>query len=136
MRVYQTSKVLLTQREDNKTQIEHNLTQIEHILQTVDKTRHICLFAAWLLSLCLCEQQGWCCLTSTVHQQHLTGSQPSSDLLESAGPSTESVQDNCYADECFLEFALRIEGIYMICGIFPSDFILAIHLISFNVYGR
>lgn len=86
MRVYQTGKVL-------PTQIEHNLPCL--ILPTVDKTRHICSLAACLLSWCLHEQQGWCCLADTVPQQPLMGSQPSSDLFENAGPSTRSIQDNC-----------------------------------------
>lgn len=86
MRAYQTSKVLLTQ-------IEHNLPYL--FLPAVGKTRHICSVAAWLLSLCLHEQQGWCCLTDTVHQQPLIGSQPSSDLFESAGPSKRAIQDDC-----------------------------------------
>lgn len=113
MRAYQTSKVLLTQRE-------HNLPYL--ILPAVDKTRHICSAAAWLLSLHVHEQQGWCCLTDKVHQRPLIGSQPSSDLFENAGPSTRAIQDSCWTSECCLGFALRVEGIYMICGILPFKF--------------
>lgn len=129
MTVHQTSKVLLTQTE-------HYLLYLN--LPTVDKTRQTCLIATWLLCLCLHEQQGRCCLTNTVHQQPLTGSQPSSELFENVGPSTVSIQGNCCTNECCLESALRVEGIYMICGIFPSDFTIAIHLVTcipFDVYG-